>query len=118
MLENIALIKEFHKHIPTSQAQTLAKGYLQKLQLSHIGTYRANQCNSLELFYVMFIRALMSQRKEILIVTPLLLIKKIERMDAIIETLEKLNDGSKEIVILDTIANEIYYKGCRCNTIK
>ena len=118
MLENIALIKEFHEHMATSQAQALAKEYLQKLKLTHIGTYRVNQCSSLELFYVMFIRALMSQKKEILIVTPPLLIKKIEKMDAIIQILEMLNDTNKQIVIVDTIANEIYYKGCRCNTIK
>lgn len=118
MLENIALIKEFHEHTPTSQAQGLAKKYLQQLDLGHIGSYRANQCTSLELFYVMFIRALMSQKKDILIVTPLLLIKKIETMNAIIQTLERLNDAEKQITIIDTNSNELYYKGCRCNIIR
>lgn len=118
MLENIALIKEFHEHMPTSQAQSIAKEYLQKLGLAHIGSYRANQCTSLELFYVMVIRALMPRTKDILIVTPLMLIKKIDSMNAIIETLEQLNDGKKKITIVDTLSNKLYYKGCRCNIIE
>lgn len=118
MLENIALIKEFHEHMPTSQAQNIAKEYLQKLELTRIANYRANQCTSLELFYVMVIRALMSQKKDILIVTPLMLIKKIDTMNAIIETLEQFNNGEKNMTILDTLSNKFYYKGCRCNIIE
>ncbi|MDY0121870.1 MAG: hypothetical protein RBR54_07985 [Sulfurimonas sp.] len=118
MLENIALIKEFHEHMPTSQAQNIAREYLQRIDLGHIANYRANQCTSQELFYVMVLRALMSQKQDIIIVTPLLLIKKIETMNAIIETLERLNDGNKNILILDTHSNELYYKGCRCNIIE
>jgi ABC-type lipoprotein export system ATPase subunit len=118
MVENIALIKEFHEHMATSQAQNLAKEYLQTLELAHIGSYRVNQCSSLELFYVMVVRALMSHKKDIFILTPLLLIKDIDSMNAIIETLEKLNDGKKRITIVDTFSNKLYYEGCRCNIIE
>lgn len=104
--------------MPTSKAQAIAQEYLQQLDLGHIGNYRVNLCSSLELFYVMVIRALMSQKKDILILAPLLLIKRIDTMDAIIKTLEQLNDEKKSITILDIHSNELYYKGCRCNIIE
>ena len=117
MLENIALIKEVHFRMPTKKAQALATEYLQKINLSHIGDYRVNQCSSLEVFYVMFIRALMTKEKNIIVKTPYAIIESLRDIKSVFNNIEKLND-EKKIFILDTQNNQTHYEGCLCNIVK
>lgn len=70
MLENIALIKEVHAFMSTSKAEALAAGLLEAIDLDYIGQNRVTSCSNTEIFYVMFMRSLMSDEKNIIIVTP------------------------------------------------
>ena len=67
MLENIALIKEVHQFIKTSSAQKEALYYLSKIDLQNVGKNRLTQCTSLEIFYISFIRALMTKEMNVII---------------------------------------------------
>jgi ABC-type lipoprotein export system ATPase subunit len=118
MLENIALIKEVHHLLPTPKAQAEAKELLATIDLEHIGRNRLNQCSSLEIFYVMFVRAMMTDEENIFIVTPFFLIKKLAEVESVLEKIAHINHSAKNIIILDTLVNQSHYKGELCNIIK
>ena len=107
MLENIAIIKEVHEHLPTPQAQKEAKDYLRKINLEKIGLNRLNQCNSFEVFCVALIRALMTKEMNVIIVSPFRLIENLRDIKTVLTAIEKL-EVYKNIIIIHTISNEIH----------
>lgn len=117
MYENIALIKEFHNHMSTFLAQKEAGEYLKKIGLDNIGLNRASECSNLEIFYVMFIRALMSKEPKIIIASPFSITDDSKEMKSIIENMQSLG-GEKNILILDLNSNQTYYEESLCNIIK
>jgi len=117
MLENIALIKEVHEHLPTKDAQAKAKEFLKKIDLENISLYRLNQCNSFEIFCVALIRSLMTKEMNVIIVSPFYLVDSLRDFNTILKIIEKL-ETKKNILILDTISNETHYKESSCNIIK
>jgi len=109
MLENIALIKEVQKFISTKKAQEEGFKLLDKINLAEIGLKRVGQCSSLELFYVMFIRALMTQKNYIIINMPYAIIHNLHDIKQLINNLELLNNKQKKIFILDTLNHKMRY---------
>ncbi|MEA3227831.1 MAG: hypothetical protein U9P38_02040 [Campylobacterota bacterium] len=95
--------------MPTREAQLEAKRELHKLNLVTIGEKRVAQCSSLELFYVMFIRAMMTNKNHILIDMPYSIINNLEDIDLLIENIELLNFQNKYIFILDTLNHNSRY---------
>ncbi len=110
MVENIALLKEVQEFMPTKEAQEEGLALLSKLKLSHIGMQRVAQCKSVELFYVMFIRAMMSKKSHIIIDMPYTIIHNLQEIEKVISNIEILNDSKKNIFILDTLNHKIRYK--------
>jgi len=117
MLENIAIIKEVHFWMNTKEAQLLAKEFLDKIGLVHIGEYRLHQCSLQERFFVILIRALMTKEKKIIIKMPYAILYNLRDMRNICQKIDSLN-SDKDIIILDTFNNEINYKEALCNIIK
>jgi len=117
MYVNIALIKEVHEHLATPLAQKEASDYLKKIGLDDIGLKRVSECGNLEIFYVMFIRALMSKEMTVIIISPFLITTNVGDMKSIINNLSILN-SEKNILILDLDSNKIDYKDCLCNIIE
>ena len=117
MLENISLIKEVHEHMPIEKSQELAMEFLNRVNLSNISLNRIHECSTLEIFYVMFIRALMSSEKRVIIEVTSSVVESLVHMQNVLNGIELLNIG-KEIVILDLKERETYYKESRCNIIK
>lgn len=103
--------------LPTKKAQALALSYLDKIGLAHIGQNRQNQCTSLEIFYIMVVRALMTQDINVIIVTPFSLIAKLKDISNILENIQILNNN-KNIYILDNVTNEHHYIGTTCHIVK
>jgi hypothetical protein len=66
----------------------------------------------------MVIRAMMAKEEVIFIVTPFFLIKKLARIEPVLEKLVLLNKEQKNIIILDNLTNQSHYKGDLCNIIK
>ena len=95
--------------MPTKKAQELAKEQLLKLNLSHIENYRVAQCSSLEIFYSMLIRAIMTKDGHILIKMPYTLIDNLENIDELIENIQLLEFQNKKIFILDTVNHQSRY---------
>ena len=111
------MIKEVKEGLSIKKSEKIAYDYLTKISLEHIAQLRKPQCSNIELFYVMLIRALMNNEKNIVIPYPISLIENFNDIEIIIENITKLNND-KTITILDTITNEIHYKGCLCHIIK
>ena len=117
MKENIALIKEVHRHTDRFEAEREAREMLQTIGYAYLSDLRKNRCNDFERFVVMLLRALMCDRERILIKTPFSLVRSLESISKILDLLEKLNPN-KVIIFLDTYNNQIDYKDSRCRTIE
>ncbi|MCK9492081.1 MAG: hypothetical protein M0Q24_08315 [Sulfurimonas sp.] len=117
MLENIALIKEVHEHLATKDAQVQAREALAKINLQKISLYRVHMCNAYEIFCVCVVRAMMSDDKSVIIISPINLLDNSSSMDDVVSVIKKLQ-MSQDIVILDTLANETHYKEVSCNIVK
>jgi len=117
MLENISLIKEVHEHMPIADAQELAMEFLKRVSLENIAYKRVNECSIIEIFYVMYIRALMSSERRIFIEVTHGVVDSLSNIHKLLESIEMLN-REKEVMILDLQEREIYYKDGRCNIIR
>ncbi len=116
MYENIAIIKEFHEHLSINEAEEEASIFLSKIGADNIGKKRVPECDSLEIFYVMFIRSLMTKDMNVIIVSPFSIADNIDDMKAVIHNLSALNNG-KSILILDLSSNKLHYEESLCNMI-
>ncbi len=118
IIENIALIKEVHETLCIKKAEALSLEYLQRINFSHIGFLRPIQCNEIEKFYALFIRALMTKERDVIILSPLSLLNTTDEVESIFNDLIQLNQENKNILILDILTNEVHYEGCICHIIK
>lgn len=117
MKENIALIKETHHKKSRQDAEDEARRYLDKIGLADIADLRSNQCSKEEIFYVMVIRALMCDREQVFIRSPLQLLETFGSLCEIIDNIQILN-SNKSIMILDTHTNFTHYKECGCTIME
>jgi len=117
MNENIALIKEVHENMRVLDAEALAEKLLGVVGLASIAKERVESCSREEIFLVMFIRALMSQEKNVIIELPTTALGTLQNICEIIEKMLDVNH-EKKIIILDIQSNKIHYEGCRCHIIK
>ena len=117
MCENIALIKEVHENMSIVNASSLAVEMLSSIELEEIANRYVNSCSKEEIFLVMFLRAMMSQEKKIIISLPSNILGNLLGIKKLVQNMIKVN-SSKKIIILDLINDELYYKGCECNIEK
>lgn len=110
MVENIALIHEVHNHTPTKKAQEEANSFLNKINKLDISSKRTHQCNEVEVFYIMIIRAMMMKEENIVIRHPLAILKNIEFLAIAMKNLALLNE-EKNIIILENDINRFHYEG-------
>jgi len=103
--------------MPRSKAEKIARDFLSKVDLEHIEFKRENQCTIVELFYVMFIRALMSKNEYIFIEVKHSVLESLKDIKSVFQNINLLK-GDKNIFILDLLENENYYKGSLCNIVK
>jgi ABC-type lipopolysaccharide export system ATPase subunit len=108
MIENIALILEVHEKRSTKESNERVEKLLDKISLGGIKNKRLNQCNSLESFYVMLLRAVVYDAKVIVIYQLLSLVDELEDINQIIQNIQKLNI-SQDIVFADNQNNQSFY---------
>ena len=117
MIENIALIKEVHERMPTVKAQELALTILETLDIAHVARQRITNCNSVEIFYILIVRAFMMTAKTIIIQAPYSIVNNLGDIKTILSKIREIIDD-KKILIIDIITNESHYEGCSCNIVK
>lgn len=110
MCENISLIKCVHHLISIDLAKKEAIDRLTMIKREYIAEKRVVECNSIDIFYTMCIRAMMMDNLRIIIVTPSDIVENKEEMDEIIDIIQLLNND-KKILIVDIDKNKLLYKG-------
>ncbi|MDH4944808.1 hypothetical protein [Sulfurimonas sp. C5] len=108
MKENIALIREVFHRLEISVAENEAVEMLQKIGLEDIAERRQRECSSIQRFYVMLIRTMMSDEKKIIIRLPFSIVHSLLDINDLVMHIRKL-DSKKDIIILDTIVHKSYY---------
>jgi len=117
MCENIALIKEVHENMSVLDANNLAIKMLEIVNQKEIAYKYVSSCSQEEIFLVMFLRAIMTQEKNVILKLPSAILGSLFHIKKLIEYMIKI-DVEKKIIILDLVSNETYYKGCECNIEK
>jgi len=117
MKENIALIQEVHHKKPRLEAEAEAIELLEKLGFSSLANKRSNQCDKLEIFYVMMVRALMCDESKVVVQTPFVLVDTMSNIQEVLANIERINQD-KGIIILDTQSNNIHYRGLHVNAVQ
>lgn len=90
---------------------------LASISMEDIAQKRAPDCKSLELFGAMLLRAVMSHKECIVIVTPFSLITSLVSIDPLIELTKKL-PVKKDIIIADMKNNLTNYESEECRIIE
>ncbi|NIA20109.1 MAG: hypothetical protein GWP07_06745 [Xanthomonadaceae bacterium] len=109
ILENIALLNEFHHGKKKDKAEKEAQQLLADCGFEHIGSKRPFEINNKESFVAKFLRAVVSDFEKILIVRPF------DQADSF-EIMNLLQDLSaffphKSVEVIATEANKRYYEG-------
>lgn len=114
MLENIGLIKEVHENLSIADAENLALEKLKTVGLGDIARKRENSCSSVEILYVMIIRALMTQEKSVIIKLSSAMLDNLQDIKKVVDNISLLKD-SKKVFFVDLTINKTHYEGCQCN---
>lgn len=116
VLENIALLSEFHHGEKVDKAEKEAQKLLADCGFEHIALQKAFEINRKESFVAKYLRAVVSDFEKILIVRPFEQAKSFE----IINLLQNLAAyfPHKEVEIIAREANRRYYEGQKCLIIK
>ncbi len=118
IIENIALIEEVHQRYDRVSAHNNALKKLSLLNMESLATKRPSQCNTLELFSLMLIRASMMQYVTIVIITPLVQYQSSNPVDHLINTLQILEIENRTLILdLALYKNDYKEKGLTCHTI-
>lgn len=109
----------------------MARAYLKLIDLTTIANKRINECNRVDIFYTLFIRALMHTSGHIIIIRPMFLLKNSKDIKLILNTLMQLSHYHTQenpdnmianrhlnILLLDSQINQQYYEESPCHIIK
>jgi ABC-type lipoprotein export system ATPase subunit len=110
VLQNIALIKEYHHHLSQNEAETLVLAYLEKMKLSDIALKRNPALTSEERFCAMALRAVMVEENIVVIDRPFNIIPDLKDSRYIVTILNTVNDLLHNCHIFDYIWNQDRYE--------
>lgn len=105
MIENIAIIEEFHSKLTTNDAHKNVLDLLKKINYTHIAYKNIQDCDSMEIFCAMLLRAIFSEGDIVVICYIYSLVEDLETLQEIIDMFEKL-EMQKDIIFIDSKKNE------------
>ena len=118
IIENIALIEEVHKRYNRKISHQNALHKLSQFNMQSLATKQASQCNELEKFTLILIRASMMQNVTIVIITPLAQYQTQGSLDYLIEAMQTLKIEERTIILdLSLYKNDYKEKGLSCHII-
>lgn len=117
MCENIALIKEVHENLSVVDAETEAIEVLVAFGLGEVSRKRVAHLSKETLFWVMYIRAMMTKDECVMIELPGEILGSLFNIQRVITSMQK-HESTKQIFILDVVSHQKYYEGCICHIEK
>jgi ABC-type lipopolysaccharide export system ATPase subunit len=108
--DNIALIIQYHRNLPTKEAEDLVMTYLKRFNLERIARKRNPSLSDQERFCAMLLRSAMVSGAIILIDRPLKLIPDLEDNKFFYNTLTTIFDLFMECHLLDYKWNRHHYE--------
>lgn len=119
MVENIALINQYHQNQSIRKSETAARQVLSNLGYEACAEKRMLQSSDIETFMVKLTRAYLAPLNEVIIVQPAMLINEFSaiEMNKIINAVNHLS-LDKKIEIFDLEFNQANYEGMACHIKK
>jgi len=111
VLQNVALIKEYHARWPRKKAEGVTWAYLEKMGMVEIGNKRNPALSPKERFVAMVLRAAFMEGELVVIDRPFVLMPAVNTADFVINTLQVVEDLFNQGIILDYVWNTDRYEG-------
>jgi len=115
MIENIALIMQFHEHLSRKKSQKIAYDALKALGLISIAPLRYDACSDKDIFYVQLIRAFVKKGAKIIIDQPFVFLAEENSINFILDALDALLIPYQQVMIIDLKNQESRYKEISCH---
>lgn len=109
VLQNIALIKEYHSRISRKQVENHVLAYLEKMNLPHIADKRNPALTHEERFCALVLRAVMVEENIVVIDRPFSIMPNFKDSRYITNTLRTVNDLLHKCHIFDYIWHQDRY---------
>ncbi|MBT8490659.1 MAG: hypothetical protein KJN62_06405 [Deltaproteobacteria bacterium] len=109
IVENVALIKQYHQNASRTEAHNIVFQYLKQLNLEHIARARNPHLSEEERFCGMLLRAAMVQSGVLLIYKPFMLLPANKNAIFIYNILKNIDDLYTQCFIFDFSWNKYLY---------
>lgn len=119
MLENIALINQYHLNQSLKESEKAARQVLSRLGYESCAEKRMLQSSETEIFMVKLIRAYLSPFNKVIVIQPSLLISEFssDKLKQVLNAIETLSHD-KAFEIFDLQFNQANYEGMACHIKK
>ncbi len=111
VVQNIALIKEYHARWPRKKAERTVVEYLDRIGLGDIAVKRNPALTAKERFAAMVLRAAFMGGELVVIDRPFVLMPAVNTAEFVINTLQVAEDLFNQGIILDYVWNTDRYEG-------
>ena len=119
IIENIALIEEVHQRYNRDISHKNALIKLSQFKMQSLANKKASQCNELEKFTLILIRASMMTNVTIVIVTPLVQYQSQNSLDYLLKAMQILKIEERTVILdLSLYKNDYKEKGLPCHIIE
>lgn len=110
VLENIALIGQYHGRLSRRRAEAMAREYLQRLGLEELADRRNPSLQEEQRFSVMVLRAAMLEDSVLALDRPFEMMPALGESRFIYETIGKVAETRRECHVFDYFLNERRYR--------
>ncbi len=118
VIENIALIEEVHQRYNRDISHKNAFIKLSQFNMQSLASKKVSQCNELEKFTLVLIRASMMKNVTIVIVTPLVQYQSQDSLDYLLRAMQILKIEKRTVILdLSLYKNDYKEKGLTCHII-
>ncbi len=111
VLDNIALIRQYHQHLPRRQAEDLGREYLRKLHMEDLAGKRNSVLLEEQRFCVMVLRAVMVEEAVLVLDRPFKMMPDLPDARFVYDVIRTVEEHYQECHIFDYLWNEGRYTG-------
>lgn len=110
MVQNVALIKEYHEGWPRRKAEGYVSDLLARLGMAEIGPKRNPNLTNPERFVALLLRAALMEGDSLVIDRPFIIMPEVDKAGLMINALQGLEELFNQCIVLDYLWNEERYE--------